>query len=442
MKYNQPFDQPSNPNAPYVDGNPGAGISGSIPPAASIEYPQREIVAVISAVGSTPSNADLTQLLKALQIVDVCNFFKLSTNTGTASAWVGTIPALPIMPPPRGTMVWFQPGFVSVSGGTTFTLNGVSAPVTLADHTALAFGDVSATAWLLLFFDGVEWLTLAGLARPPGALPRLQANADWYVNAGTGSDTAFDGTSATVSGTHGPFATMQKAASTILLYDMNGYNQNIHVADGSYLGPVFFSTPNGAGAINVLGNHATPANCSVTVSGSLANAIQFLGGVYFIDGFRPSTGSIGGWGIGVDGGNITIGNMQFGQCGESHMTVRNSGSTMNLNAGAAFTIEGGANVGVAHIWCAASAALNVPNPPGPAGYPTLSILGAVNLPQFVEASDLGFVHLIYQSITGAGFATGKKFDATMNGVIDTFSGGTGAWPGTLAGTTSNGGQCV
>ena len=44
MKYNQPFDQPSNPNAPYIDGNPSAGIQGSIVPAAAIEYDQREIV--------------------------------------------------------------------------------------------------------------------------------------------------------------------------------------------------------------------------------------------------------------------------------------------------------------------------------------------------------------------------------------------------------------
>jgi len=54
MKYNQPYDQPSNPNAPYVDGNPAAGIQGSIVPAASIEYDQREIVNVISAAALSP----------------------------------------------------------------------------------------------------------------------------------------------------------------------------------------------------------------------------------------------------------------------------------------------------------------------------------------------------------------------------------------------------
>ena len=79
MQYNQPLDQPSNPNAPYIDGNPGAGIQGSIVPAASIEYDQREVVEVIyrafqrgySDFSNTPCaapfNSDLMQLRKAIE---------------------------------------------------------------------------------------------------------------------------------------------------------------------------------------------------------------------------------------------------------------------------------------------------------------------------------------------------------------------------------------
>jgi hypothetical protein len=79
MKYNGPYDQPGNPDAPYIDGNPAAGLQGSIVPAASIEYDQREVVEVIvraNARGYTdfanilcasPSNSDLTQLRKAIE---------------------------------------------------------------------------------------------------------------------------------------------------------------------------------------------------------------------------------------------------------------------------------------------------------------------------------------------------------------------------------------
>src|SRR5215831_1830755 len=66
MQYNQPYGV-SDPNAPYVNGNPQTGTMGSIPPAASIEYPQREIVEIIADAGFTPSNADLKQLARALQ---------------------------------------------------------------------------------------------------------------------------------------------------------------------------------------------------------------------------------------------------------------------------------------------------------------------------------------------------------------------------------------
>jgi len=67
MKYNQPYGV-SDPNAPYINGDPSIGQAGSIPPAASIEYPQREIVNFISDSGLTPDNSDLHQLSKSVQI--------------------------------------------------------------------------------------------------------------------------------------------------------------------------------------------------------------------------------------------------------------------------------------------------------------------------------------------------------------------------------------
>jgi hypothetical protein len=79
MQYNQPLDQKTNPNAPYVDGDPDAGIQGSIVPAAALEFDQREVIEVISRANSRgysdfsdtpcapPANADLMQLRKAIE---------------------------------------------------------------------------------------------------------------------------------------------------------------------------------------------------------------------------------------------------------------------------------------------------------------------------------------------------------------------------------------
>ena len=77
MLYNQPFGI-TDPNAPYINGNPNTGTMGSIPPALSIEHPQREIVKVIQwaydhcytdmtgALCEAPTTALTDQLLKAL----------------------------------------------------------------------------------------------------------------------------------------------------------------------------------------------------------------------------------------------------------------------------------------------------------------------------------------------------------------------------------------
>jgi hypothetical protein len=91
MKYNQPYGAPG-ANDPYINGNPSTGTMGSIPPAASIEYPQREIVEVIAAGGLTPDNADLTQLAKAIQGGKII-FGGTSANAGNAfSASVSPVP--------------------------------------------------------------------------------------------------------------------------------------------------------------------------------------------------------------------------------------------------------------------------------------------------------------------------------------------------------------
>lgn len=77
MKYNQPYGV-VDPEAVYVNGDPSIGRQGSIPPAESIEYDQREIVNVIKfahdhnlidndgAACAAPTNTDLEQLRKAI----------------------------------------------------------------------------------------------------------------------------------------------------------------------------------------------------------------------------------------------------------------------------------------------------------------------------------------------------------------------------------------
>ena len=90
MKYQPPYGI-TDPNGAYINGNPAAGIEGSIPPAASIEYPMREIVAAIQYSNFVPSDGDLQQLLKAIR----SQFLNFAIDTGTPNAMViSLVPAL------------------------------------------------------------------------------------------------------------------------------------------------------------------------------------------------------------------------------------------------------------------------------------------------------------------------------------------------------------
>ena len=158
MKYIQPLDQANDANAPYTNGNPIAGINGSIVPAKAIEYPQRELVNLITQTGLQPDNTNLTQIVDSLKQVDVCNVFKTAENTGNARVWGAVIPALPFGLV-KGTAFWFKPGMDSLDGGTTMEFNGEGPfEVRHMDYSQIGIGDIPYHAWLLLFFDGDYFL--------------------------------------------------------------------------------------------------------------------------------------------------------------------------------------------------------------------------------------------------------------------------------------------
>jgi hypothetical protein len=136
MLYNQPLDQPTNSNAGYVDGNPAAGIQGSIVPAASIELDQREIVEVITRANlrqyadftgtpcAAPSNSDLTQLRKAIEGYIqswVINTVVTFTVHGTGANFPDLITALTYLSKYRIT----NNGFVTLA--VAGTVSGVAA---------------------------------------------------------------------------------------------------------------------------------------------------------------------------------------------------------------------------------------------------------------------------------------------------------------------------
>src|SRR5262245_13146534 len=66
MKYEQPWGI-TDPDAPYINGQPAKGIHGSIPSAATVENPMREIQSLIVDSQQTQTDEDLAQVTRAVR---------------------------------------------------------------------------------------------------------------------------------------------------------------------------------------------------------------------------------------------------------------------------------------------------------------------------------------------------------------------------------------
>jgi hypothetical protein len=168
MQYNKPYDQ-ANPDAAYVNGNPATGTQGSIPPAEAIEYPQREIVAVIEAAGFTPNNSDLTQLLQAIRALGAseASLVHYGVDTGTANALMVDV-APNITAYAAGVTLVVVPA-ASNSGAATINADGrgIKSIKQSDGSTALQAGDIAAGKLAIFVYDGTNfrlWFSAASIA--------------------------------------------------------------------------------------------------------------------------------------------------------------------------------------------------------------------------------------------------------------------------------------
>ena len=152
MKYNQPFDQPGNPDAAYTDGNPSTGQNGSIPPAASIEYPQRELTNFMTDSGLTPTNSDLHQVSRGVQTGAVT----YGVDTGTANAMVVLLNPVPQAYYP-GMTIRVKKIASDNTGAMTINVGLGIDNITRATGAALGASDMPANTIAELCWDGSQW---------------------------------------------------------------------------------------------------------------------------------------------------------------------------------------------------------------------------------------------------------------------------------------------
>jgi hypothetical protein len=448
MQYNQPYGV-SDPNAPYINGNPSTGTAGSIPPAASIEFPQREIVNLITDAGLAASNSDLHQLAKGVQSGQLI----FGVDVGVVNQV--SIPVTPPVTALKAGMTFLTvfahdntaPATASVSG---LPFVPIVHPV---DRSPLNPLELRAGAIGLLAFDGTNfqlaWSNVVSTTAPTdGQAIFLSADQTYYVG-GPGASDSNDGTSATVTtAPHGPFATLQKAMNTIANFNLNGHNIFIYVySPGTYAG-VRLGRLAGSGQVSWIGSPSTPGNVVLTGNGESAIIGQNCGPCHVFDGFALQTSGAytndGMWGANISGTGtiVSLYDIQFNACSGGHLAITQAAV---VGFGKQWIIAGnpqGANPGAPqgwHIMCNDGGIIQ----PDSGHLPQLSIpvlAGGLNGGGFITASILSFAEMYFGSMSGKGNYSGIPYQVQMNSIITTHGGGGGYLPGNLTPIQGTGGQ--
>jgi len=154
MKYVPPVGGAD--NDPYVDGNPSTGVEGSPVPAAAIEDPMRELVALISDVGLTPDEADLTQVTSAVRMATQRLAASSAAAAGTANAITAAFsPSIAALT--NGMTLHVRASAANTSTTPTFTpADGLIGAKTIVkgNNLPLVAGDIAGVGhWIELKYD-------------------------------------------------------------------------------------------------------------------------------------------------------------------------------------------------------------------------------------------------------------------------------------------------
>jgi hypothetical protein len=271
--------------------------------------------------------------------------------------------------------------------------------------------------------DGSEYILHTGTAPPVS----LSAPLSYYV-ATTGSD------SNNCLSVSTPCLTIQQAISLTQSINMNGFYVTINVAAGTYA-PFIGTALNGSGTIFIIGNTTTPT--SVLINATSGEAIWIQAAGYILEGLETATAANGALPhIGAclrAAATVQIKNMAFGTCATAQLWTDPNGYISVSGALSGFPADFLQIVGSApyHMY-AGSGVINL-------GLTNLQITGTPNFSNaFAYAINLGQILGPYASISGT--ATGQKYVASYNAIINTNGAGVNYFPGNSAGNTALGGQ--
>lgn len=275
------------------------------------------------------------------------------------------------------------------------------------------------------FYDGILIDKDDGSVSFPNTVTRevLGANRTYYVST-AGSDSN-DGLS---SG--GAFLTIQKALDVVFgTLDLGGYDVTIDVANGTYTGNISISSPQvGDGSILIDGDNTTPSNVYINVTGPDCIYLSGYGTKLKARGVKLKTTGFSCIRA-VQGALFeSAGKIEIESCGTGHQIMAEGNATIRLTHG--INLVGGAPGW--HLLASTGGFIYTQGA-------SWTITGTPTLGGFAQAQTNGVIYTFSNSFTGS--ITGKRYSATLGGIIQTNSGGSATfYPGSSAGTTATGGQ--
>ncbi|MCP4410185.1 MAG: hypothetical protein GY807_21070 [Gammaproteobacteria bacterium] len=248
----------------------------------------------------------------------------------------------------------------------------------------------------------------------------LTANRTYYVRT-DGSDS----NTGRVDSAAGAFLTLQQALDTVAALDLKTYAVTIDMGDGTYTDSTNITKAwVGGSGVTIQGNSGTPANVLLSTAGNLLTFSVPLASPVTVKDIEVRTSSGDAFRI-TASVTFNYSNIVFGAIANAGIHALYPGAYIQCNGN--YTINGNA----ARHW-------NFEYPCNlRCTSKTITLTGTPDFSQeFAQATFCGGMSIGGNTYSGS--ATGKLYDVTMNGWIN--SGVT--LPGDSAGSTATGGQYV
>ncbi|MGV1047680.1 MAG: hypothetical protein ACOYD4_04025 [Solirubrobacterales bacterium] len=301
-----------------------------------------------------------------------------------------------------------------------FTTNTYGANIVMPGGSLSGMSSLTSTG--MAYFNSSALVFSNSTFTASGSVPIISTNRTWYVRK-DGSD-ANTGTADTAGGA---WLTIQKAVDMVSSAVINpGIVATIQVRDGTYNESVVLRTLMSGGSVLLIGNQATPSNVNVTNTGNVftcGSAVNTASG-WAVSSLRVASPTGYGFVAGALS-SLTTSNVSFGSCNVAWGT---GGGRLNVNGN---NVLAGSGTYAIQSFRNGSIIFSTTT--------TNTISGTPAWTAFAY-SDSGSYLLFPLTSANVGSATGNRYSAIGNGVIDVQTGGANVFPGNAVGTTATGGQ--